>query len=121
MSSLPRLERIRTAMGTVTERVGKRLALGLVAAGVVIVLFAVLAGQVREGETQHFDESIRFAVHGLASPPVTALVIVATQLGSPAILLPGTLVACFVFLRLKRVRGAILLVVTMVGATLLQW
>jgi undecaprenyl-diphosphatase len=121
MSPLPRLQRIRTAIGTLTERLGKRLALGLVAAGVVMVLFGILAGEVREGETQHFDESIRFAVHGLASPPVTALIIVATQLGSPAILLPGTLVACFVFLRLKRVRGAVLLVVTMMGATLLQW
>jgi membrane-associated phospholipid phosphatase len=120
MSPLPRLDRVRTAIDTITERLGKRLALGLLAACVVLLLFAALAGEVREGETQHFDESIRFAVHRLASPPVTAIVIVATQLGSPAILLPGTLAAAYVFVRQKRVRGAILLLVTMVGATLLQ-
>jgi undecaprenyl-diphosphatase len=121
MSPLPRLSRVRTAVSTVSERLGKRLALGLLAAGVVMFLFAALAGEVREGETQHFDESIRFAVHGLSSPPVTAIVIAATQLGSPAILLPGTCIAAFVFLRLKRVRAAILLLATIAGGTLLQW
>jgi membrane-associated phospholipid phosphatase len=121
MSPLPRLPRVQTALGTVTERLGKRLALGLLAAGVVLMAFAGLANEVREGETEHFDESIRFAVHGLASPPITAIVIAATELGSPAVLLPGTVIAAFVFLRLRRVRAAILLLVTMVGATLLNW
>jgi undecaprenyl-diphosphatase len=121
MSPLPRLSRVQTALGTVTERLGKRLGFGLLAAVVVLLLFASLASEVREGETQHFDESIRFAVHGLSSPPVTAIVIAATQLGSPAIVLPGTLIASFVFLRLRRVRAAILLLVTMLGAGLLNW
>ncbi|PYQ56015.1 MAG: hypothetical protein DMF78_00220 [Acidobacteria bacterium] len=52
---------------------------------------------------------------------MTAIVIAATELGSPAVLLPGTVIASFVFLRLRRLRAAILLLVTMVGATLLNW
>jgi len=120
-TSLPRLSRIRTAARAVANRLGPRLSLGLLAAAIVLVLFAVLADEVREGETQHLDDAVRLTVHGVASPPLTAVLHVTTQLGSPFVLIPLTLVCSFVFLHLRRIRGAILLTVTMVGVTLLNW
>src|SRR5205809_746795 len=39
----------------------------------------------------------------------------------PLFLIPATLVCAFVFLHLRRIRGAILLTVTMAGVTLLNW
>src|SRR2546428_13526626 len=117
MSPLPGLSRVQTALGTVTERLGKRLALGLLAAGVVLLAFAGLAGEVREGETEHFDESIRFAVHGLSSPPITAIVIAATELGSPAGPLPGPATPPFLFPPPRRLRSPIPLLASVVGPT----
>jgi len=118
---LPRLARIQTAARTLAGRLGPRLSLGLLAAAIVLVLFAVLADEVREGETQHFDDAVRMTVHGVASPPLTAVLHATTELGSPLVLIPLTLICSFVFLRLRRIRGAILLTVTMVGVTLLNW
>ena len=118
---LPRLSRIRTAARTLADRLGPRLGLGLLAAAIVLVLFAILADEVREGETQHVDEAVRMAIHDVASPPATAILYGATQLGSPLFLLPMTIVCSLVFLRLRRIRGAILLTVTMVGVTVLNW
>ena len=118
---LPRLARIRTAARTLADRLGPRLSLGLLAAAIVLVLFAVLAGEVREGETQHLDDAVRLTVHGVASPRLTAVLDLSTELGSPLVLIPLTIVCSLVFLRLRRIRGAILLTVTMVGVTLLNW
>jgi membrane-associated phospholipid phosphatase len=118
---LPRLDRVRTAARTVADRLGPRLGLGLLAAAIVFVLFAMLAEEVREGETQHFDDAIRLTVHGVASPPMTTVVRAVTELGSPVFLIPTTLVCSLYFLHLRRIRAAILLTITMVGVTLLNW
>ena len=118
---LPRLSRIRSAFKTMAERLGPRMGIGLLAAAIVMVLFAVLASEVLEGETQHFDDAVRMTVHGVASPRATTLLHAITQLGSPLFLLPMTLVASLIFLRRRRIRGAILLTATMVGVSLLNW
>jgi membrane-associated phospholipid phosphatase len=118
---LPRVSRIRTAVKTVRDRLGPRLGLGLLAALIVLVLFGALAEEVREGGVQPLDDAIRAAVHGVASPTVTAVLQVVTQLGSPLFLIPMTMVAALIFLHLRRIRGAILLTATMVGVSLLNW
>jgi undecaprenyl-diphosphatase len=118
---LPRLSRIRSAFKTMAERLGPRMGIGLLAAAIVMVLFAVLASEVLEGETQHFDDAVRMTVYGIASPRATTVLHVITQLGSPLFLLPMTLVASLIFLRRRRIRGAILLTATMVGVSLLNW
>ncbi len=118
---LPRLSRIRSAFKTMAERLGPRMGIGLLAAAIVMVLFAVLASEVLEGETQHFDDAVRMTVHGVASPHATTVLHAITQLGSPLFLLPMTLVASLIFLRRRRIRGAILLTATMVGVSLLNW
>jgi len=118
---LPRLSRIRSAFKTMAERLGPRMGIGLLAAAIVMVLFAVLASEVLEGETQHFDDAVRMTVYGVASPRATTVLHAITQLGSPLFLLPMTLVASLIFLRRRRIRGAILLTATMVGVSLLNW
>jgi len=118
---LPRLSRIRSAFKTMAERLGPRMGIGLLAAAIVMVLFAVLASEVLEGETQHFDDAVRMTVYGIASPRATTVLHAITQLGSPLFLLPMTLVASLIFLRRRRIRGAILLTATMVGVSLLNW
>jgi membrane-associated phospholipid phosphatase len=120
LKPLPRLSRIRTAVKTVAERLGPRLALGLLAAAVVMVLFALLAKEVREGNTQRFDDAFRLTVRGVASPTLTSVLSAITQLGSPVVLFPLTAVAALVFLEMRRIRGAILMVVTMLGVALLN-
>jgi undecaprenyl-diphosphatase len=118
---LPRLSRIRSAFKTMAERLGPRMGIGLLAAGIVMVLLAVLASEVLEGETQHFDDAVRMTVYGVASPRATTVLHAITQLGSPLFLIPMTLVASLIFLRRRRIRGAILLTATMVGVSLLNW
>lgn len=119
--ALPRLSRIRSAVKTVAERLGPRLGLGLLAAAIVFVLFAILATEVREGDTQRFDDALRMTVHGVSSPLATSILYATTQLGSPLFLLPMTVILSLVFLHLRRIRAAILLSVTMVGVTVLNW
>jgi undecaprenyl-diphosphatase len=118
---LPRLSRIRSAFKTMAERLGPRMGIGLLAAAIVTVLFGILASEVHEGETQHFDDAVRMTVYGVASPRATAVLHAITQLGSPLFLLPLTIVCALIFLHMRRIRGAILLTVTMVGVTLLNW
>jgi undecaprenyl-diphosphatase len=118
---LPRRSRIRAALRTVADRLGPRLGLGLLAAAVVLVLLSILAGEVREGETQRFDDEVRATVHAAASPHATTALFLVTQLGSPLFLLPMTVICSLLFLRARRIRAAILLPVTMAGVTVLNW
>jgi membrane-associated phospholipid phosphatase len=117
---LPRLSRVRAAFKTMAQRLGPRMGVGLLAAVIVTVLFGVLATEVREGETQHFDDALRMTVYGVSSPHATAVLHAITQLGSPLFLLPMTIVFALTFLHLRRIRGAILLTVTMLGVTVLN-
>lgn len=121
LKPLPRLSRVCTAVKTVAERLGPRLGLGLLVAAVVMVLFALLASEVREGATQRFDDAFRLTVRGVASPRITSVLSATTRVGSFVVLLPLTVVAALVFLEMRRIRGAILLIVTMLGVTLLNW
>ena len=118
---LPRLARVEAAGKTIANRLGPRLGLGLLAALIVVVLFGALASEVREGDTQNFDDSVRMSVYAVSSPAATTVLHVATQLGSPIVLLPLTIVISLVFLHLRRIRAGILLSVTMAGVTLLSW
>jgi membrane-associated phospholipid phosphatase len=118
---LPRLARVQAAAQSIAKRLGPRLGLGLIAALIVVVLFGALASEVREGDTQNFDDSVRMSIHGVASPQATKLLFFATQLGAPLVLLPLTLVCSLLFLHWRRIRAAILLTVTMAGVTFLSW
>lgn len=104
-----------------TQRlIGATLAVGLVAAALALVLFTWLGGEVLEGETQSLDLRFRTALHAVATPALTRIMIGASVLGAPSRLAwVGLLVAVF-FLARGWSRGSLLIVVTLAGAGLLD-
>ena len=102
------------------QKLSLSLLLGLIAAISVLVFFGWLADEVLEGDTRAFDEAIRAAVHQLASPTLTTAMRGISFFGSTQFLFPATvvIVLCFIFRHWKR--EAILLAVTMIGASLLN-
>jgi undecaprenyl-diphosphatase len=95
------------------------LVASLVAAVGALVLFAWLAEEMSRGATASFDNRVRMWVHGLASPSVTTVTRCITELGSPG-LFAAFVVALLVFLIKGWNRGAMWLVLSMAGATVLE-
>jgi undecaprenyl-diphosphatase len=96
------------------------LLIGLLIAGAALVLFTWLGREVLEGEVLAFDERIRALVHDAASPRLTALMRAASLYGGPGVLIPAGLVAALAFMIRGWRRGALLVVVTLAGAGLLN-
>jgi hypothetical protein len=82
------------------------LLLGLVAAISALAFFGWLADEVLEGETRHFDEVTRAAVHQLASPALTTIMRGLSFIGSTISLTAGTILAVAWFVTRKLGREA---------------
>jgi len=93
---------------------------GLAVAVLALFLFGWLADEMLEGETLALDLRVRAATHAIASPGLTHALRVVSLVGGPSVLAPlgGVLTAVFVWRRWWR--GAIVLLVAMVGAGLLD-
>ncbi|HEY2798836.1 MAG TPA: phosphatase PAP2 family protein [Thermoanaerobaculia bacterium] len=77
------------------EAVGLYFTLSLLACGVLVVAFGLLAREVFEtAAPSGFDASAGGFLYGLRSPRTTALMKAITSLGHPAFLLVGTAVIC---------------------------
>jgi undecaprenyl-diphosphatase len=96
------------------------LLLGLTAAIAMLIFFGWLADEALEGETRHFDEATRAAVHQLASPLLTTIMRGVSFLGSTLALAIGTTIIVVRFAMLKWGREAKLFAITMIGAGLLN-
>ena len=96
------------------------LILGLAAAIGALIFFGWLADEVLEGETRHFDEVTRAAIHQLASPALTAIMRDVSFIGSTISLTVATGVIIVCFAMRKQGREAKLLAITMIGAALLN-
>jgi len=96
------------------------LLLGLAAAVGALIFFGWLADEVLEGETRHFDEVTRAAIHQLASPLLTTIMRGLSFVGSTLALSIGTTIVVVRFALLKWAREAILFAITMAGAGLLN-
>lgn len=96
------------------------LLLGLAAAVGALIFFGWLADEVLEGETRHFDEVTRAAIHLLATPLLTAIMWWISFIGSTFVLTIGTIIVVIRFATLKWGREAKLFAITMVGAGLLN-
>lgn len=97
------------------------LIIGLLTAATALVLFTWLGREILEGEVLAFDDRLRTLVHGLASSRLTTLMRAASFYGGPVILVPAGLVAAAAFLVKGWHRGALLVVVTLAGAGVLNW
>ena len=96
------------------------LLLGLAAAIATLIFFGWLTSEVLEGETAHFDEATRNAVHLLASPLLTTIMRGVSFIGSTLALSIGTIVVVVQFAMRKWGREAWLFSITMIGAGLLN-
>jgi undecaprenyl-diphosphatase len=96
------------------------LILGLAAAVGALIFFGWLADEVLEGETRHFDEVTRAAVHQLASPALTMIMRGVSFVGSTISLTVATGVIVISFAMRKWRREAKLFAITMIGAALLN-
>jgi undecaprenyl-diphosphatase len=96
------------------------LLIGLLTAAAALVLFTWLGREILEGEVLAFDARFRELVHGLSSDRVTTIMRAASLYGGPAVLVLGGLTAAVAFLIKGWRRGALLAVVTLAGAGLLN-
>lgn len=96
------------------------LLIGLAAAVGTIIFFGWLSDEVLDGETRHFDEVTRAAVHQLASPAMTTAMRGISFLGSTLFLTLATAAVIIWFALRKWGHEARLFAITMVGASLLN-
>src|SRR5689334_20955015 len=111
---------IATARKRLLESVSLSLLLGLAAAIAALVFFGWLADEVLEGETRHFDDVTRAAVHTIASPTLTNVMRGISFLGSTMFLTAATIFVVVWFILRKWGREAALFGITMIGASLLN-
>src|ERR1041384_9977 len=102
------------------EFVSLSLVLGLAAAIATPVFFGWLADEVLEGETRHFDDVTRAAVHTIASPTMTTTMRGVSFLGSTLFLTAAPIFVVLWFVLRKWGREAALLAITMIGASALN-
>jgi undecaprenyl-diphosphatase len=96
------------------------LLLGLVAAIGTLIFFSWLTDEVLEGDSVHFDEFTRAAVHTLASPAMTLVMRFLSFVGSTIVLTIGTAIVVIWFATKRWGREATLFAATMIGAALLN-
>ena len=102
------------------RRLSFALVAGLLTAAAALVLFTWLGREILEREVLAFDERLRALVHDLASPRLTTLMRGASLYGGPGVLVPVGLLVAVAFLAEGWRRGALLVVVTLAGAALLN-
>lgn len=96
------------------------LILGLIAAGLALLVFSWLGRDISTGVTPGVDAALRDAIHQRASPGLTQVMIAASWYGGPTWLVPLGIVLAIGFLIKRWHRGAFLVLVTMAGAGLLN-
>ena len=94
---------------------------GLLAAGVALLLFTWLGREVLEGEALRLDSHLRTLAQVSASPTLTGVMVAASFYGGPVVLIPAAVIAAFAFFIHGWHRGALLVVLTVAGAALLNW
>jgi len=101
--------------------IGSILFLGLASAAGSILFFAWIAEEVLEGDTRIFDETVRGFIHGLANDGLTFLMKFITLLGSTLFLSLVCICVFVIFIKKKWKRAAVLLMITMAGAVILNF
>jgi undecaprenyl-diphosphatase len=97
------------------------LTIGLLAAAAALLVFSWLGREIMAGVNPVLDDRIRLAVHGLATPGLTLVMRGLSTYGGPVSLTLLGIVLALAFLRHRWHRGALLLVVTLTGAALLNF
>jgi undecaprenyl-diphosphatase len=106
---------------TLLSRLGTPLVAGLACAVVFLVLFAMLAEEMLEGDTRQFDNTVRLFVHAHSSTGLTVIMRFFSVIGSPLVVTLAALAACIALWIAGHPRRAVLIAVTAGGGTLLMW
>src|SRR4051812_29695440 len=93
---------------------------GLIATALALLLLSWLGREIVAGVTPEVDDAFRRTIHAHASPRITPIMIAASRFGGPAWLVPLGLCLALAFLIHGWHRGALLVVVTLAGAGLLN-
>ena len=67
------------------SRLGTPLVAGLAGAVIFLVLFGLLADEMREGDTRQFDDAVRLFVHAHSSTGLTSVMRFLSVVGSPLV------------------------------------
>jgi membrane-associated phospholipid phosphatase len=102
------------------RRLSAALITGLVAAAVALLVLSWLGRDIVAGSTPALDLRLRDGIHGYASPRLTPVMIAASRYGGPSWLVPLGIALAVAFLIRAWHRGALLVILTMSGAGLLN-
>lgn len=105
----------------ILEFFGWRLLLGMITALISVIAFIWIADGVFKGGTRYFDDQVREAIHRIASPELTALMLFITRLGSAQVLVPLGICVGVAFILLRWKRAVALFAVTMGGEIILEF
>jgi len=94
--------------------------LGFLAVSLALLLFVWIAVTVPRGQGTAFDEAVRGAVHAWASPRLTRVMLIITELGAVWFLIPAGLLAVWRIAAAGRKHAAVLLAGTMLGGEALD-
>lgn len=111
----------RLTKPAVLSPLGTPLVAGLAGAVIFLVLFAILAEEMLEGDTRHFDDTVRLFVHAHSSTELTAIMRFFSAVGSPLIVSLAAIASCIALWIAGHPRRAILIAVTAGGGSLLMW
>jgi undecaprenyl-diphosphatase len=103
------------------SRLGAPLVAGLACAVIFLILFAVLAEEMLEGDTRQFDDTVRLFVHAHSSTELTAIMRFFSVVGSPLVVTLIAIAGCIALWIGGHPRRAILIAVTAGGGSLLMW
>jgi len=106
---------------TMLSRLGTPLIAGLACAVIFLVLFAVLAEEMLEGDTRQFDDTVRLFVHAHSSTELTTIMRLLSVIGSPLVVTLIAIAACIALWFGGHPRRAILIATTAGGGSLLMW
>jgi undecaprenyl-diphosphatase len=114
---------LREEAGTSSETkrlLSATLIVGLLAAVLALLVFSWLGREVVTGVTPAMDAQLRTALHGYASPGLTRFMIAVSRFGGPSWLVPISIVLAWAFLLHGWHRGALLIIITLSGAGVLN-
>jgi undecaprenyl-diphosphatase len=106
--------------GETSRLLSATLIAGLVAAIAALLVFSWLGREVVTGVTPAMDEELRAALHTQASPGLTRFMIAVSRFGGPSWLVPIGITLALAFLIHGWHRGALLIIVTLTGAGVLN-
>jgi undecaprenyl-diphosphatase len=93
---------------------------GLIMSTVVTLMMAKVHEEISQPFLEHVDQSILQNIHAHDTPALTRLAFTLTFIGSPKALVPGILIAAIVLWIVKLRHDAVLLVVAIGGAALID-